>query len=444
VAGLYEKRLSGTTKEHVYYVLGPRGVVAQVTRPEGGSEDTKYLHSDNLGSVDGVSTAGGTLTQTKRDPYGNAVSNFNQPKLPTTITASTIPVRLGFTGHEQDDELGMINMRGRMFDPRLGRFLTPDPITGSGPAFNRYSYVLNKPFRFRDPTGLVPSCAGVSSDRYCEVIHVNDPTSLPAESAYTCDPEDGGGYICQVTRPKAVPLPIPDEPVVDPSRGGDHTGIEGGASGASGGTGTGGPGMGSVAPPPPNRMTPQDCTHPCGVSRMDAKSPSVDPFLLGQFGPSPSAVPIYWPAPGENKSDYADRIMTDNRGAVKLYGAATAATGAVLGGVALILRLSPSFVAAAGAGGGTAVEQIRSRREIFLELWGQGVEGARATLAAIESGSFRLSADLTVGHLQEYRQIAQSAIDNGGGDSYRGYLVQSLRLQIIDAIEPIVEAKCGK
>ena len=282
VAGLYEKRVTGLTKEHVFYVMGPRGVVAQVTRPEGSTEDTKYLHSDNLGSVDTVtSAAGGIAEQTKRDPFGNAVSNFNQPTLPTTITASTKKVRLGFTGHEQDDELGMINMRGRMFDARLGRFLTPDPVVGSGRGHNRYSYVRNNPLRFIDPTGLVPSCAGASDDVECEVVTVKDPSSLSGQ--HQCDPNDDGTYTCAVTRPKPAPLPKPDAGVDAPS-GTDSSGTGSGSGGGSGGSQTGGSSSGPTPPHPPGRALAEDCTPQC--SGQGQKWHNLNGMAIWQLGPA--------------------------------------------------------------------------------------------------------------------------------------------------------------
>ncbi|WP_437805211.1 RHS repeat-associated core domain-containing protein [Sorangium sp. So ce1078] len=52
-------------------------------------------------------------------------------------------MRHGFTGHRHDDELGLIDMRGRVYDPSLRRFLTPDPLVTDpmlGQSYNRYSY----------------------------------------------------------------------------------------------------------------------------------------------------------------------------------------------------------------------------------------------------------------------------------------------------------------
>jgi RHS repeat-associated protein len=62
----------------------------------------------------------------------------------------------GFTGHEHLDEFGLINMNGRMYDPVVGRFLSPDPYVqapGFSQSFNRYSYALNNPLKYTDPTG---------------------------------------------------------------------------------------------------------------------------------------------------------------------------------------------------------------------------------------------------------------------------------------------------
>jgi len=51
----------------------------------------------------------------------------------------------------------LIHMNGRVYDPTLGRFLSPDPFI-QAPEFsqslNRYSYVLNNPLSLTDPSGF--------------------------------------------------------------------------------------------------------------------------------------------------------------------------------------------------------------------------------------------------------------------------------------------------
>lgn len=54
----------------------------------------------------------------------------------------------GYTGHEQLDDVGLIHMNGRMFDPRLGLFMQGDPFVqdpGNLQNFNRYGYCYNNP-----------------------------------------------------------------------------------------------------------------------------------------------------------------------------------------------------------------------------------------------------------------------------------------------------------
>ena len=71
-------------------------------------------------------------------------------------------MKLGFTGHRHDDELGLIDAKGRVYDPAQKRFLTPDiyvPDPLSSQSYNRYSYVANNPLRYTDPTGFMPSPA---------------------------------------------------------------------------------------------------------------------------------------------------------------------------------------------------------------------------------------------------------------------------------------------
>jgi RHS repeat-associated protein len=62
----------------------------------------------------------------------------------------------GFTGHEHLPQFGLINMNGRLYDPLVGRMLSPDnnvQMPDFTQNYNRYSYALNNPLRFTDPDG---------------------------------------------------------------------------------------------------------------------------------------------------------------------------------------------------------------------------------------------------------------------------------------------------
>jgi RHS repeat-associated protein len=73
-----------------------------------------------------------------------------------TVTNNSFAFHRGYTGHEHLPEFGLINMNGRMYDPLLGRFLSPDPFVQMpdySQSFNRYSYCLNNPLIYTDPDG---------------------------------------------------------------------------------------------------------------------------------------------------------------------------------------------------------------------------------------------------------------------------------------------------
>ncbi|XXY22128.1 RHS repeat-associated core domain-containing protein [Sorangium sp. So ce216] len=153
---LYERvtaAASGTV-EHRYHVHSPERVVAVVTR--GGPDDgTRYVHVDHLGSVDALTDEDGDVSERRSyDPFGQRRNPVWGERAPASFSSETTQ---GFTGHESDDELGLVNMKGRIYDPRIGRFLTTDPIVSLpffGQSWNPYSYVLNNPLAYVDPGGF--------------------------------------------------------------------------------------------------------------------------------------------------------------------------------------------------------------------------------------------------------------------------------------------------
>ena len=75
-----------------------------------------------------------------------------------TVKRNALGLRRGYCQHEHWDEFDLIDMNGRMYDPIVGRFLSPDPYVqnATNPQnFNRYSYCLNNPLKYTDPTGEV-------------------------------------------------------------------------------------------------------------------------------------------------------------------------------------------------------------------------------------------------------------------------------------------------
>ncbi len=197
---LYERVTSSSAPTaHRYYVRSPERVVAIVTR--GGEQPgTRYLHVDNLGSTDAITDEGGNVVEHRSyDPFGqrrNPVWGEPPPAVFSSLTSA------GFTGHESDGELGLVNMKGRMYDPKIGRFLTMDPLVQaplSGQSWNPYSYVFNNPLSFVDPSGFegdkppimpIGSTEKVNPDGSMDVT-ITYPPRQPAKP----DPKESGEQV---------------------------------------------------------------------------------------------------------------------------------------------------------------------------------------------------------------------------------------------------------
>ncbi|MBK9634693.1 MAG: hypothetical protein IPO64_09310 [Bacteroidetes bacterium] len=153
--GNYEKDITnGTTREIHYINAGQAGLVAILVK-QGATETYYYVYKDHLGSIITLTNGAGTsVAEQSFDAYGR---NRN----PNNWTYNNIPVPpvwlyRGYTGHEELDKFGLINMNGRLYDPVVGRMLSPDNnVTDESNCqnYNRYSYVLNNPLKYIDPTG---------------------------------------------------------------------------------------------------------------------------------------------------------------------------------------------------------------------------------------------------------------------------------------------------
>ena len=89
--------------------------------------------------------AGNQVFKASYDAWGNQ-----------TVEQNDIDLRFGYCGHEMLPEFRLIDMGGRMYDPVLGRFLSCDNFVqepDNSQNFNRYSYCLNNPLRYTDPSG---------------------------------------------------------------------------------------------------------------------------------------------------------------------------------------------------------------------------------------------------------------------------------------------------
>ena len=142
-------------KEKLYLGSGYYDAPAVWVR-EGQKTGVYFIHRDYLGSIlQLVDPQGNLVEENSFDAWGcrrDAVTQqpYAEGKAPKLLLGR------GFTGHEHLAVFGLVNMNARLYDPVLGRFLSPDPYVqfpDYTQAFNRYSYCLNSPLCYVDENG---------------------------------------------------------------------------------------------------------------------------------------------------------------------------------------------------------------------------------------------------------------------------------------------------
>jgi len=156
-AGAQEvERSAGGVTVKTYW---PLGIGVEIDRPNTATE-LNWLHTDRLGSVMGITDGQGVLKEKLAyDAWGKRRTTDGAP-VDGTPTPNSIDGKVdnrGFTGHEMLDQLDLVHMNGRVYDPLVARFMSGDPLIQNpmdGQNYNRYSYVLNNPTNNTDPTGF--------------------------------------------------------------------------------------------------------------------------------------------------------------------------------------------------------------------------------------------------------------------------------------------------
>ncbi|WP_241970900.1 RHS repeat domain-containing protein [Pseudidiomarina donghaiensis] len=124
-------------------------------RESASTEATYLLFKDHLGSVfTTLATTGEIISQQLFSAFGQTRTIYTAGGV--ALGSMLPPTEQGFTGHRQMDALGIVHMKGRIYDPTLGRFLQADPFVQApknSQNYNRYSYVLNNPMSYTDPSG---------------------------------------------------------------------------------------------------------------------------------------------------------------------------------------------------------------------------------------------------------------------------------------------------
>jgi RHS repeat-associated protein len=157
----------------------------------GGSWYMMYILRDYLGNITHLANANGAVVQElSYDAWGR----LRNPATQQTYTPGNEPnlyLGRGYTGHEHLPWFGLVNMNARLYDPALGRFLSPDPYVQNpfgSQNFNRYSYAMNNPLIYGDPNGeiawFIPVIIGAIVGAYSGGVIANEGQYNPIKWDY--------------------------------------------------------------------------------------------------------------------------------------------------------------------------------------------------------------------------------------------------------------------
>jgi len=118
-------------------------------RPALATEELAYLHTDHLQTPRLATDA--TMAVVWR--FESEAFGTGKPDTDPDGDETKTQVRLRFAGQYRDGESGLHYNWHRYYDPKIGRYVTSDPIGLMG-GLNTYTYVLNNPLRYTDPRGL--------------------------------------------------------------------------------------------------------------------------------------------------------------------------------------------------------------------------------------------------------------------------------------------------
>ncbi|NII52783.1 RHS repeat-associated core domain-containing protein [Luteibacter sp. SG786] len=129
-----------------------------------------YFYVDHQGTVLATADANGVVTSsTDYRPYG-------------VLALGGGSESLGYTGHVKDDDVGLIYMQARYYDPQIARFVSVDPAIytpGTVSMMGRFAYATDNPYRYIDPTGR-RSCSGSLDRSEC----MSDGWLVPEERTF--------------------------------------------------------------------------------------------------------------------------------------------------------------------------------------------------------------------------------------------------------------------
>lgn len=153
-SGQTERIVTDSGVVDMNYIRAYGKVFAVQSSTSSGTSTIQYWHRDRMGSVQMVTDENQNITGIfNYDPWGKSRDPFTWSSTDRLFVSDD---NRGFTGHEHLSIFGLINMNGRVYDPTIARFLTPDPnlVDNMSPlGFNRFIYCIHNPLMHTDPSG---------------------------------------------------------------------------------------------------------------------------------------------------------------------------------------------------------------------------------------------------------------------------------------------------
>jgi RHS repeat-associated protein len=195
---------ASSTNEYLFNYAGQRTSTWQVSNNDGDEgriywggqqiafrdvDGTTYFDHQNWLGTERMRTnyAGSTAASYVSLPWGDGY-------VPSVVTPNGDQDNLHFAQLEHDSESTTEHAQFRQLSSAQGRWMSPDPYDGSydpfnPQSFNRFSYVLNNPLAFTDPSGRdIPDC----SDDGC-----GDGGGYIGGSGYGSSPGEGDTPVSQ-------------------------------------------------------------------------------------------------------------------------------------------------------------------------------------------------------------------------------------------------------
>jgi RHS repeat-associated protein len=142
----------------IFVYDGSGQLVAEYSTQQSSTPQVSYLTSDHLGSPRIITDNTGKIIA--RKDFGAFGDETYTAQRTTGLGYKPEEIRQDYTGYQKDDESGLEFAQARYYNGKHGRFTSVDPLTASAnvkdpQTFNRYSYVMNSPYKFTDPLGLI-------------------------------------------------------------------------------------------------------------------------------------------------------------------------------------------------------------------------------------------------------------------------------------------------